>query len=95
MRQNIRFSQSIIFDPCLRGFDEVLTDKTLSLLYCRCKKSLGDATNWDEQTLFLLNLAKSHLISGALSGVFLGDELTASGRGNHPNVAMALGKYCS
>ena len=60
------------------------------MVYHMCEKSRGDATNWDEQTLFLLNLAKPHLISGALRGVYLGDELSASGRGAHPNVTDAL-----
>ena len=55
-----------------------------------CEKSRGDATNWDEQTLFLLNLAKPHLISGVLRGVYLGDELAASGRGDHPAIKEAL-----
>ena len=55
-----------------------------------CEKSRGDATNWDEQTRFLLNLAKPNLISGVLRGVCLGDELSASGRGSHHNVPEAL-----
>lgn len=42
-------------------------------VYHMCEKSRGDKTNWDEQTLQLLNLAKPHLISGALRGVFLGE----------------------
>ena len=58
--------------------------------YFRCNKSKGDATNWDEQTLHLLSLAKPHLISGALVGVFLGDELSASGHGSHPTVKGAV-----
>eukprot|EP01052_Picozoa_sp_SAG31_P012481 SAG31_NODE_731_length_12498_cov_7.368336_9_plen_215_part_00 len=41
-------------------------------VYHMCKKDRGDATNWDEQTIALLTLAKPHLISGALRGVFLG-----------------------
>ena len=55
-----------------------------------CEKSRGDATNWDEQTLMLLNLAKPHLISGALRGIFLGDELTASGVGAAPHDPTAV-----
>ena len=49
-----------------------------------------DKTNWDEQALHLLGLAQPHLISGALRGVWLGDELTASGVGSHPHVPGAL-----
>ena len=55
-----------------------------------CKKSRGDNTNWDEQTLKLLDLAKPHLISGALRGVFLGDELSAQGTGLAPHDPGAL-----
>ena len=61
------------------------------LVYHMCNKtSCGDKTNWDEQALHLLGLAQPHLISGALRGVWLGDELTAAGYGTHPNVASAL-----
>jgi hypothetical protein len=59
-------------------------------VYHMCSKSKGDATNWDEQTLHLLSLARPHLVSGALMGVFLGDELTASGHGSHPAVKGAV-----
>ena len=55
-----------------------------------CNKTLGDATDWDEQTLALLTLAKPHLISGALRGVFLGDELSAQGTGAAPHDPTAL-----
>ena len=61
------------------------------LVYHMCNKtSCGDKTNWDEQALHLLGLAQPHLISGALRGVWLGDELTASGVGSHPHVPGAL-----
>ena len=61
------------------------------LVYHMCNKtSCGDKTNWDEQALHLLGLAQPHLISGALRGVWLGDELTASGVGTHPSVARSL-----
>ena len=43
-------------------------------VYNMCNKTLGDETDWDEQTLALLALARPHLISGALRGVFLGDS---------------------
>ena len=43
-------------------------------VYHMCNKTLGDATDWDEQTLALLALARPHLISGALRGVFLGER---------------------
>ena len=33
----------------------------------------------------MLTLAKPHLISGALSGIFLGDELTSAGRPQGPS----------
>eukprot|EP01051_Picozoa_sp_SAG22_P011845 SAG22_NODE_1177_length_5246_cov_48.458908_4_plen_344_part_00 len=63
---------------------------TCKNVYHMCEKRRGDATNWDEQTLQLLQLAKPHLISGALRGVFLGDELSASGKGQAPADPEAL-----
>ena len=59
-------------------------------IYHMCEKARGDATDWDAQTLKLLTLAKPHLISGALRGVYLGDELSASGHGSAPDDPMAL-----
>jgi hypothetical protein len=47
--------------------------------YHFCSRSRGDATDWDDQTKYLLGLAKPHLLSGALVGIFLGDELTSAG----------------
>lgn len=64
--------------PTTTRFPVVLTE-------CLCSQ-----TNWDEQTLTLLNLAKPHLISGALRGVFLGDELSASGIGQAPHDPEAV-----
>jgi hypothetical protein len=46
-----------------------------------CSKADGDATNWDEQTRRLLTMARPHLLSGVLVGIFLGDEITGHGRG--------------
>jgi hypothetical protein len=62
-------------------------------VYHMCNKTLGDATDWDEQTLALLNLARPYLISGALRGVFLGDELSAQGSGAAPHDPTALSFY--
>lgn len=47
--------------------------------YRLCSKAKGDPSDWDTQTLAMLELARPHLLSGALLGVFLGDELTPQG----------------
>jgi hypothetical protein len=53
--------------------------------YHFCQKRKGDTTDWDEETAKLMALAKPHLLSGALSGIFLGDELTSAGRPQGPS----------
>ena len=59
-------------------------------VYHMCEKARGDATDWDAQTLKLLALARPHLVSGALRGIYLGDELSLSGRGAAPDDPTAL-----
>ena len=44
-----------------------------------CSRRLGDGTDWQDQTLALLGRARPGFASGALVGIYLGDELTADG----------------
>ena len=78
------FAAGVVCDRYAPGCGDATNRTQCPEIYHMCQKSRGDATNWDEQTLFLLNLAKPHLISGVLHGVYLGDELSASGHGDHP-----------
>lgn len=58
-----------------------------------CQKSNGDSTDWDEQTRYLLSMARPHLVSGLLTGISLGDELTGHGphgRGSVPEMFAAF-----
>ena len=47
--------------------------------YRLCSTARGDSSDWRPRTRDMLSLAKPHLASGALDGVYLGDELTAQG----------------
>ena len=87
---NPSFANGVICDLHAPGCGDVTNRTECPEVYHLCEKARGDATDWKEQTHFLLGLARPHLISGVLRGVFLGDELTASGRGNHAAVKEAF-----
>lgn len=44
-----------------------------------CCSACGDTTDWRPQTLSLLSRARPAFVSGALRGIFLGDEHTSNG----------------
>lgn len=58
-----------------------------------CSKAAGDSTNWDEQTRLLLAMAGPGLISGALVGIFLGDEITGHGPGGRADITEMFADF--
>ena len=72
------FAAGVICDYHSNGTAPEKNCTTCPEVYRMCSKAQGDATDWDTQTLSLLGLAKPHLISGALRGVFLGAQISAA-----------------
>ena len=58
-----------------------------------CSKAKGDTTDWDAQTRHLLAMARPHLISGVLVGIFLGDEITGHGPGGRADIAEMFADF--
>lgn len=58
-----------------------------------CRKTQGDSTDWDEQTRYLMRMARPHLITGLLTGIFLGEELTGHGPGGRSSVAAMFADF--
>ena len=58
-----------------------------------CSKVEGDSTDWDDQTRHLLVMAKPHLISGVLTGISLGDEITGHGPGGRSDIAAMFADF--
>ena len=69
------FAAGVICDYRSNGTAPDKNCTTCPRVYRMCSKAQGDATDWDTQTLSLLGLAKPHLVSGALRGVFLGAQI--------------------